>query len=53
MKIIGFALSMIISVLALGFLLEVFEIEGDCTIALHICAYITIYSEICQLRKGD
>lgn len=53
MKIIGFALSLFLSVLICVFLFSVFGIDGDCTLALHVCAYATIYRELCKIREGE
>ena len=51
MKIIGFAVSMIISVVIYELLLSFSGIEGDPILALHVCAYTSIYVEICNMRK--
>ena len=53
MKIIGFVLSLFLSVLICGFLLRVSGTEGDYTLALHVCAYVAIYRELCKIREGE
>lgn len=52
MKTIVFALGMIICAVLCAWLINLLGIDGDCTVALHAYAYVAIYREICDMRKG-
>ena len=49
-KIIGFMLSLLLSLLIGVFLVGT---DGYYTLALHVCAYVAIYRELCKIREGE